>query len=328
MGSGTNVSSTFLLLGLVEMEKCKHLYWSLSFIVYGFIMLLDSTIVFVVLTDRSLHEPMYMFISSLILNDIFGSSSFFPKLLIDLLMSTKTISLVGCLVQSYCLLIFAYMEIATFTLMAYDRFLAVCHPLRYPNLMTNEMAVKLIIVCLIFSVTAVSIGIMLTARLYFCGNQIQNIFCDKMSLVILSCGDTTLNKVHGESVWSTYLSLTTSVIVFSYLKVYFICVKLSKESQKKAVHTVMTHIISFSVFMMGILFVFIRYRLNGHKLPVTAHNIISVVGSVTPVLFNPLIYGIRTKALKVKLIQHLQKLHLFPTIYGAKKVRINNIRTC
>ncbi|XP_044140205.1 olfactory receptor 49-like [Bufo gargarizans] len=325
MGSVTNVSSTFLLLGLVEMEKVKHLYWFLSFIVYGFIMLLNSTIVFLVLTDRSLHEPMYIFISSLILNEIFGSSSFFPKLLIDLLMSTKTISLVGCLVQSYCLLFCAYMEIANFTLMAYDRFLAVCHPLRYRNLMTNEMAVKLIIVCLIFSVTAVSIGIMLTARLYFCGNQIQNIFCDKMSLVILSCGDTTLNKVHGESVWSTYLSLTTSVIVFSYLKVYFICVKLSKESRKKAVHTVMTHIISFSVFMMGILFVFIRYRLNGHKLPVTAHNIISVVGLVTPLLFNPLIYGIRTKALKVKLIQHLQKLHLFPTIYGAKKV--NNSRT-
>lgn len=308
-----NVTTSFVLLGLSEMEGLRYVYCAFSFIVYLFILGMSFMVVFVVMTEPSLHEPMYILICNLVLNGIVGSSSFFPKLLIDLFTSSKNISRDACFIQFTCITIYAYVEIGTFTIMAYDRYLAVCHPLKYVTLMTNDTVLKFIFGCLAFSVIAVSIGAFLTNQLHFCGTHIQNIFCDKMSLLVLSCTDSTTNKVHGEAVWSVYLSVTVSVIIFSYINILLICLKLSKESRKKAIHTMMTHLLGFSVFIMGVLFVFMRYRLNGIDLPITVHSLFSVIGLVTPPLFNPLIYGIRTKALKMKMIQKLQKFNLLMT---------------
>ncbi|KAM3936230.1 olfactory receptor 4E2-like [Leptodactylus fuscus] len=301
-----NISKNLVLLGLVEMEGLKYLYCVLSIVLYSFIVLLSIIIVFVVVTDTRLHEPMYILISNLVLNGIFGSSSFFPKLIVDLVTSSTTITYSTCLAQTLCVSIFAFYEMSTFTIMAYDRYLAICHPLHYGLLMSNEKVVNLIIGSLVVVTTTLLIALILTLKLPLCGYKLNNIFCDNMSLVVLSCVDSSVSKLYCASLVIVYLCVTILVTVISYLQILVICLKVSRESRQKAIHTLVTHLLNFSIFLIGFLFVFVRYRLSSITLPISIHTLLSVTALIAPPLFNPLIYGIRTHALKLRVIHYLQ----------------------
>ncbi|XP_073524953.1 olfactory receptor 5J3-like [Phyllobates terribilis] len=308
MENAFNISKNLLLLGLVEMEGLKYLYCVLSIVLYSFIVLLSILIVFVIFADTRLHEPMYILISNLLLNGIFGSSVLFPKLIIDLSTLSTTITYGGCIAQAMCAALFALCEMSTFSIMAYDRYLAVCHPLRYGILMTNEKVLNFSIGSLLVTSILVLIAIILTWNLSVCGNKINNIFCDNMSIVVLSCVDSSISQLFSASGTITYLGVTVFVTIFSYLQIFLVCLKISGESRQKAVHTLVTHLLNFSIFLVGVLFVFIRYRLGSVKLPVIIHVLLSVTAIIVPPLFNPLIYGVRTHALKMKVILSLQKI--------------------
>ncbi|XP_075056103.1 olfactory receptor 5AR1-like [Mixophyes fleayi] len=310
-----NVSTSLVLLGLVEMNKLKYLYCALSIITYLFIIFLSIIIVLVILMEQSLHEPMYILICKLVINGIFGSSTFFPKLIVDLITSSKTISYGSCITQTLFISLFAFFEMSTFTIMAYDRYLAVCHPLHYVTLMTNKKVIDLIIGSCFMSFIALLIAVLLTWTLPLCGNKIKNIFCDNMSLIILSCLDSSVSQTFSAALVSSYLIVTILVSFFSYLRIFVVCMRVSKESRQKAVHTLVTHLLNFSVFLLGVFFVVIRYRLGSINLPIMVHVLLSVTGLVVPPLCNPLIYGIRTHALKIKVIQHLQKM-------GSKRIKL------
>ncbi|XP_041437265.1 olfactory receptor 52B6-like [Xenopus laevis] len=310
MENGSSVSRNFVLLGIVEMEELRYLYCILSLIIYICIMVLSLEIVLVVLTEESLHEPMYIFICNLTFNGMLGSSSFFPKLIIDLLTSSHQISHTGCFLQLLAIITYAIFEISSFTIMAYDRYLAVCDPLRYATKMTNTKAVKLILGFFAFSFFSVLVTVILSARLTYCGTQIKNIFCENLSLIVLSCGDSSVNSLYGILSTVTFLVFTLSIIAYSYLNIFMVCLKISKEACEKAIHTVVTHLLGFSIFLVGGLFIFVRFRLGNNNLPLFAQIILSVTFIVFPPLLNPLIYGIRTKALRVKIFHRLHKFNI------------------
>ncbi|OCT56455.1 hypothetical protein XELAEV_18000077mg [Xenopus laevis] len=200
-----NTSKNFVLLGVEEMERFKYLYFSLLLLTYFFILLFSCTIIFVVVFDESLHEPMYTLIAILLLNGIFGSTCFYPKLITDVLLSSKEISRVGCFTQASSVILFAYCEISTFTIMAHDTYLAVGNPLRYPKLMTNLVVLKLIMGFLIFNIILTLPVPLLSARLLICGSHISNVYCDNPSIFTLSCVDTSLNKLYGNVSFVSYL---------------------------------------------------------------------------------------------------------------------------
>ncbi|XP_018097782.2 olfactory receptor 8H1 [Xenopus laevis] len=310
MENVSSVSRNFVLLGIVQMEELRYLYCILSLFVYIFIMLLSLEIVLVVLTEESLHEPMYIFICNLTFNGMLGSSSFFPKLIIDLLTSSHQISHTGCFLQVLGIITYAFFEIFSFTIMAYDRYLAVCDPLRYATIMTNRKAVILILGFFSYSFITVLVTVILSARLSYCGTQIKNIFCDNLSLIVLSCGDTLVNNVYGTVGTVIMLVFTLMIIAYSYLKIFMVCLKITKEACEKAIHTVVTHLLGFSIFLVGALFIFIRFRLGNNNLPLFAQILLSVTFIVFPPLLNPLIFGIRTKALRVKIFRHLHKIRV------------------
>ncbi|KAG8431769.1 hypothetical protein GDO86_020007 [Hymenochirus boettgeri] len=308
MEEGCNSSSSFLLLGLEELEGLRHVGAILCLFIYTFIILLSCMIVFVILSEESLHEPMYIFIGNLILNGIFGSSTFFPKIIVDFLSSSKIISRDCCLIQVLCVTTYTVFEISSFTVMAYDRYLAVCHPLRYVLLMTNQTAVKFIFGTFIFSFTSVLIAVLLSARLPFNGNLIRNVFCDNMSLVVLSCANTSINTQYGTISTISFLVFTLVIVIYSYVQIFIVCLKISKDACDKAIHTVLTHLFSFSLSLIGVFFIFIRYRLEKVNLPLILHVLLSITLVVFPPLLNPLIYGVRAKTLNMKLIHHLRKI--------------------
>ncbi|XP_073524954.1 olfactory receptor 2A14-like [Phyllobates terribilis] len=312
MENAFNISKNLVLLGILEMEGLKYLYCVLSIVLYSFIVLLSIIIAFVIFTDTRLHEPMYILISNLVLNGIFGSSSFFPKLIVDLITSSTTISHGNCIAQALCVTLFAIYEMSTFSLMAFDRYLAICHPLRYGILITNEKVINLIFGSFVVAFILVLTAVLLTWKLPLCGNRLNNIFCDNMSIIVLSCVDSSISQLYSATVVVFYLVVTISVTLFSYLQIFLVCLKVSGESRQKAVHTLVTHLLNFYIFLIGFLFIFIRYRLSRVKLPVILHVLLSVTTLIVPPLFNPLIYGVRTHALKTRLIYHLAKIPVWP----------------
>ncbi|XP_018426388.1 PREDICTED: olfactory receptor 52E8-like [Nanorana parkeri] len=259
------ISTSFVLLGVVEMEKFRFLYSGVAFFVYIITMFICSLIIFVVWTEESLHEPMYIFICNLVFNGMFGSSTFLPKLIIDLLSGSITISFSGCLVQSFFLHSFAAVEVFTFTMMAHDRYLAV-------------------------------------------GTHLNNVFCENMSLIKLACGDASVNNIFG-AVEAFLIDISCLlVIVYCYVRTFIICLKISKEACQKAISTLVTHLAAFSTFMIASFFILLRYRLNSGSISLAAHVSITVIGLMTPITLNPVIYGIRTEALKNKIVHKFQKM--------------------
>ncbi|KAG8431671.1 hypothetical protein GDO86_020524 [Hymenochirus boettgeri] len=304
-----NTSSRFTLLAIEEMERFKYLYCTCLLVTYLLIVMFSSAIFIVVLINEALHQPMYILIANLMLNGIFGSSCFLPKLIVDLLLSSKVISRLECFIQSFCVTVFAYFEISAFTIMAYDTYLAVCHPLRYPTLMKNETALKLIGGSVVFNIVFVLVSVLLSAKLPLCGSHINNFFCDNMSIFILSCTDSSVNKLYGTIKFVIYLIVSLVIIAYSYMKVLAICFHISEDACRKAIHTLVTHSLNFSIFLVGALFIFIRYRLESVNLPLICHILLSLIGSTIPPLLNPVVYGIRTKALRVKVFSHIQKMN-------------------
>ncbi|KAG8431673.1 hypothetical protein GDO86_020526 [Hymenochirus boettgeri] len=288
------------------MEKFQNLFCAVSLILYLLVLLFSFLIIFTVLSDKTLHEPMYTFIAYLLLNGIFGTSTFYPKLITDLLLASKVISRIGCFIQIFAVTLFAYGEISTFTIMAYDTYLAVCHPLQYPTLMSNFVALKLIGGSLAINITSIFIGLLISATIPLCGSEIKNIYCDNLSILTLSCVETSGIRLYGTINFSIYLSLAVSIVAYSYFKILHICFKVSKDSCKKAIHTLVTHVVNFLIFMIGVLFIFVRYRLDNINLPLVFHLVLSVTGFVFPPLLSPLIYGLRTQMVKKKVINLLK----------------------
>ncbi|KAG8543074.1 hypothetical protein GDO81_018150 [Engystomops pustulosus] len=311
MENAFNVSKNLVLLGLVEMERLKYLYCVLSIVLYLFILFLSIIIVYVVLSDTRLHEPMYILISNLVLNGILGSTSFFPKLIVDLITSSTTITLGNCVAQAVCLMLFAFYELSTISIMAYDRYVAVCHPLRYGTLITNEKVITLSVGSLIVTFLLILTALLLTWKLPLCGNKINYLFCDNMSLVALSCVDSSISRLYSASMVAVYLCVTIFITLFSYLQICFVCLKISGESRQKAVHTLVTHLLNFSIYLVGFFFIFIRYRLDNVNLPLFIHVILSLIPLIVPPLCNPLIYGVRTHALQVLVIRAVSNQGLY-----------------
>ncbi|XP_069828926.1 olfactory receptor 1496-like [Dendropsophus ebraccatus] len=298
----------FVLLGLKEMEQLRYFYSVVALVIYFGSTFLCILILYVVWAEHSLHEPMYIFICNLVGNVMFGSSAFLPKLAIDLFSGWTTIPLSGCLTQAYFLQSYAATEMVTFTIMAYDRYLAVGFPLRYHSLMTHKMAIQSLAV--FWSVILISevVIVMLVVRLTICGNGINNVFCETVSLTRLACGSTFINDVFGTT-WTLLIYVGSLILViYCYIQTLIVCLKISMEASQKAIHTLVTHIITFSTFIAASLFVAFRYRLNGGSLSTATHVIISIGGLLVSIIINPLIYGIRTEALRIKMIHTLKEI--------------------
>ncbi|KAG8549544.1 hypothetical protein GDO81_020918 [Engystomops pustulosus] len=308
MANMSIISPTLVLIGLVEMENFKYLFFVLALILYITNMLLCFSIICVIWMEVKLQEPMYLFIGNLVFNAIMGSSTVMPKLMFDLILGFKTIDLSGCLIQSFCIESFAYVEIFTFTIMAYDRYLAIGHPLRYSTLMTNKKALKSIIVTWVIVFMNRIIGVALTARLALCGVVINNVYCETMSLTRLACGDTTINNIFGTTSTLTVVIISLLIVIYCYIRTFVFCLKISMSASQKAVHTLITHIAAFSTFMVATLFVGFRYRLNSGALSTATHVIISMTGLTASITLNPFIYGLRTEALRIQIIASVQRI--------------------
>ncbi|KAM3936248.1 olfactory receptor 52D1-like [Leptodactylus fuscus] len=299
------LSPSMFMLNFGQLSTVKYIYCVIALVSYSLILLLNGAVIAMVVQHKSLQEPMYIFISVLCLNGLYGSTALFPSLLVNLLQKNPSISYLACLVQAFCIHMYGCCEMTVLGSMAYDRYVSICNPLRYSSIMTLSMVFKIVLGAWLFPVALIGSHIMLTARLPLCGNNILKIYCDNWSVVRLSCVDTMVNNIYGIFITMVILGGMSLLIFCSYLKIIRICMKSSKDTKEKALQTCTPHLITITNFLIDTLFEILLYRFEPTHLPYELRVIMSLQFLVVAPILNPLIYGLKMKGIMYKVREHL-----------------------
>ncbi|XP_036271873.1 olfactory receptor 7A17-like [Pipistrellus kuhlii] len=298
MGPGNDTGgSQFLLLGLSVKPELQPLIFGIFFSMYLTTVLGNLLIILAFSSDSHLHTPMYFFLSNLSLVDICFTSTTIPKMLWNIQTKSKAITYDGCITQIYFLTLFAGWDNFLLTVMAYDRYVAICHPLHYTAIMNPGLCGLLVLVSFIISVLNSLLHSLMISRLSFSADlQIPHFFCEIKQMIKLASSDTSLND--------TVMYLTTGLlaggplagILYSYSKIVAsICRMSSAQGKYKAFSTCASHLSVVSLFYCTVLGVYLSSAPT-HTSQSSA--ITSVMYTVVTPMLNPFIYSLRNKDIK------------------------------
>ncbi|CAK7305192.1 olfactory receptor 1F1 [Vulpes vulpes] len=296
-GANQSSVSEFLLLGLSRQPQQQQLLFVLFLSMYLATILGNLLILLAISMDSRLHIPMYFFLSNLSFVDICFSSTTVPKMLTNHLLGTQTISFSGCLTQMYFVFMFVDMDNFILAVMAYDRFLAICHPLHYSTKMTHQLCALLVAGSWVIANLNVLLHTLLMAQLSFCGyNAIPHFFCDVTPLLKLSCSDTHLNEVMILTEGSLIMITPFICILASYIHITCAILRVpSTKGRWKAFSTCGSHLAVVSLFYGTIIAVYFNPLSSHSSEKDTTATVMYTV--VTPML-NPFIYSLRNRDLK------------------------------
>nr|XP_006112145.1 putative olfactory receptor 52P1 [Pelodiscus sinensis] len=293
--------STFILMGIPGLEEA-HLWISIPFSMIYIVGLLGNfTLLFVVVKEQTLHQPMYLLLCMLAIMDIAMSTSVVPKALCIFWFNVKEITVGGCLTQMFLLYATSVIQSATLVLMAFDRYVAICNPLRYPTILTNARVAKLGLVGLVRSILIMLPLPVFFSREPFCANRmIAHTYCEHMAVVKLSCGDMTVNRTYGLVIVLIVTALDLTFIALSYGLILRAIFRISsKKAHQKALNTCTTHLCVILTSYTPFLFSSLTHRF-GQGIAPHVHIILANLYFLLPPMLNPIIYGVKTKELRDK----------------------------
>ncbi|XP_004619590.2 olfactory receptor 7G1-like [Sorex araneus] len=312
-----NVSevSEFLLLQVTGDPEFQPFVFFLFLAIYLVTLLGNFLIIVVVIADRRLHHPMYFFLSNLSLADICISTTTLPKMLVDLQAETQAISYVGCLTQLYFILVFASLESFLLSGMAYDRYVAICHPLRYPVIMNAGFCLLLLLCSLLLSLGDALLHSLMVLPLTFCATpHVPLFFCEVVQVIRLACSDTLLNNVLIYAAMSLLGGIPVCGILFSYARIVTSVLRTpSAGGRAKAFSTCSSHLSVVCLFYGTGFGVYISSALTSSS---RSTAVASVVYTVVPQMLNPFIYSLRNKDVMGALRQLSRKILLVSRDYA------------
>ncbi|NXI94374.1 OR4S2 protein, partial [Psophia crepitans] len=291
-----NASSVkeFILLGLSENQRVQKICFMMFLLFYIMIVAGNLLIVITVTTSQHLNSPMYFFLCYLSFVDICYSSVTVPKMIADFLVENKTISFVGCIAQLFGAHFFGCIEIFILTVMACDRYIAICRPLHYTTIMTRRACGQMVIASWVGGFVHSIVQTLLTTQLPFCGpNKIDHYFCDVHPLLQLACTDT---YAVGIIVVANSGMITLScffILVISYVVILVSLKSQTSKGQRKALSTCGSHITVVILFFGPCTFVYIRPSSS-----LSEDKNMSVFYTVITPMLNPLIYTLRNEEVK------------------------------
>ncbi|XP_033018389.1 olfactory receptor 5V1-like [Lacerta agilis] len=293
----TLLVTEFIFLGFSGVHEGQSILFLLFLTIYLFTLVGNSTIFTLIQLDSHLHSPMYFFLSHLSCLDICYSSVTVPKILVNFLRQRHTISYNQCMAQMFFLMTFAGSECALLAVMAYDRYAAICQPLRYAHLMSRRVCVPLATASWIWGFLDSAIHTALATNVTFCGaSQIHHIFCDVPPLLKIACSDTYVNEMalHAASIFvgiSPFL-----LVVISYIFILSAILRIrSNTGRHKAFSTCAAHLVVVIIYF-GMANVNYNRPSAGYSLEVDT--LVSTLYCIITPMLNPLIYSLRNKEVK------------------------------
>ncbi|XP_048372511.1 olfactory receptor 6F1-like [Sphaerodactylus townsendi] len=307
MGNITTVTH-FIILGFPTLKKLQLLLFVVGLTVYILTLCGHLIIITIVRTDQRLHTPMYFFLSNFSFLEIWYTSNIVPKMLEVFLDKDKTITYTGCITQLYFLITFGTAECFILAIMAYDRYLAICNPLRYPTLMNNKVCLQLA-VCAWVGAFIINIPPLVSlCQLPFCGpNEINHFFCDAPPLLKLSCIKPHAAELSNFIVATSVIVSSFLLILVSYIFIIITVLKIpSSSGRQKAFSTCGSHLAVVMIFYGTLMFMYVRPTSNFSVDSVNFNKVVSMFYTVITPLLNPIIYCLRNKEVKEALQKALR----------------------
>ncbi|XP_067279524.1 olfactory receptor 52D1-like [Pseudorasbora parva] len=287
--------------GLQVTPESSYPAFILLLMAYIFIMVSNIGMMIQITAEKSLHQPMYVLFCNLTLNDVMGTTALLPYLLRNVLTdpSERYITYVGCVIQAYIMHLNGTVSHTVIIIMAFDRYVAICNPLRYPTIMSNNMVAILSAGAWGVAVVLVGILIGLSVRLSHCRSLIQNPYCDNASIFKLSCENIVINNVYGLTFTVVLFASSASSVALTYFKIAMICFKSkNKATNSKAIKTCSTHLTVYIIMLAtGFAAIFL------HRFSVFAEirKTSLLLFNVIPPVLNPIIYGLQAKEIRQRI---------------------------
>ncbi|NXQ81341.1 O52D1 protein, partial [Nyctibius grandis] len=298
--------SSFILTGIPGLEDAQ--FW-IAFpfcTMYFMAMLGNITLLLLIRMDPSLHLPMFHFLSMLAAIDLVLTTSTMPKLLSIFWFHSHEIDFEGCVAQMFFIHSFSTMESGVLLTMAFDRYLAICKPLRYSAILTGLTVAKLGLAAAVRGIAIITPLTCMVTSLSYCGPHIiHHSYCEHMSVVKLACGDTRPNSIYGITVATVVVGSDSILIAVSYVLILREVTNVSsREARLKSFGTCGSHISVILLFYVPGLFSFYIQRW-GQRVPAHLHILVADLYLLVPPMLNPLIYGMRTKLIRERVLSLL-----------------------
>lgn len=302
--------TVFLLVELSDIRELQILH------AFGFLALYLTTIagnlliITAVIFDHHLHSPMYFFLMNLAMLDIGSASVVLPKSIANSFMKRRSISYSGCVAQVFLLFFFGGSDFAILTIMAQDRYVAICNPLRYETIMHKEACIRMVAIVWMFSLLYATMHTAGTFAITFCSNVVHQFFCEIPQLLKLSCSELYLVEI-GLIAFGACLALGCFIfIIITYIYIFATVLRIpSERGQKKTLSTCLPHLTVVSMLIFTGIFAFVKPN-NASDLDV----VLSIIYAVIPPLLNPFIYSMRNKEIQTALWKLLDVVHTSKTL--------------
>uniref|UniRef100_A0A671VRM0 Olfactory receptor n=1 Tax=Sparus aurata TaxID=8175 RepID=A0A671VRM0_SPAAU len=293
----------FFLLGLNETNNHRFTLFFLTLLCYCVILIANTSVIVTIIMDKNLHEPMYVLLCIFGMNSLYGTAGFYPKFLWDLLSPVHVISYSGCLVIAS----FVFSDLSILSVMAYDRYVAICRPLEYHSVMSKQRLIMLGCFSWMTPFCITGINVFLISRLKLCSQYIAKIYCMNWMIVKLACfpAETAVNSIVVHITIIIYL-FHGLFIVLSYMYVIKTCAN-SIENRAKFMQTCVPHLTSLLIFLVNILSDVMFMRFGSKDFPQAFKNFVAIEYLVIPPLLNPLIYGFKLSKIRNRILVVLTK---------------------
>ncbi|KAL3970544.1 nesprin-2 [Sarotherodon galilaeus] len=312
MENYTYNSLTLQMEGLKVSKDSVYTVFFLFLTSYIFIIIMNIGISLLIVLDKNLKQPMYLLFCNLSVSDIIGSTQIVPRLIADLLRppSERLISYYECVVRAFTTQLFGTTSPTVLMVMAFDRYVAICNPLRYTAIMSNKMVIKLTVLAWGVAFVLVGILISLTVRLSTCRTIINNPFCDNASLFKLSCENVVINNIYGLTFTVVLLTSSIGTVVLTYSKITVVClISKNKSLNSKALKTCSTHLVVYLIMLFSGMIVIMLHRFPDYT---DYRNLSAILFVIVPGSLNPVIYGVQSKEIRTFLYEKFHSKKCLP----------------
>lgn len=307
-----NISYPITLLHL-EALNLSHIYMYPTVIVltllYVIMISCNMMVVLAIAWCKELHQPMFILLFSLPISDMIGATAFFPQFVWSIATQNRSIPYTACILQAYLLHVYGTGNLITLSAMAYDRYIAICFPLRYNEILSPITLVKMILSVWVITLLAISLLFLLHKQYRICRTNIVDFYCNNPSLLKLMCEEITVSNYYGLVSLSIIQGVPLAIMVYTYAQILYVCM-LTKNTnaRQKAIQTCSSHLLVYILLQVNALIAQLAHRNTSVQPSVRRAIGLSIL--VFPPLLDPIIYGLRVNKLKRGLKMVLKKRFL------------------
>nr|XP_020472493.1 olfactory receptor 52L1-like [Monopterus albus] len=303
-----NTSSTVLLtletLGLSNANAYPAVLFGI--LTYLLIMSCNLMVLVTIAVSKKLHKPMYILLFNLPVSDMVGATAFYPQLVFSIVIDSRLVSHPACVTQAFLIHVYGSGNLFILSAMAYDRYIAICCPLRYNSVMNPNNLMRITILIWVINLSLLGIVFLLLARVKICRTDIVDLYCNNPTLVKLACEDTKVNNYYGLFNIVLIQGGSLLIMIYTYAQILHTCLLTNQaDARRKAIQTCGTHLIVYLIFQINIMITLISHRFESFSPFLRRALGVSIL--VFPPFLDPIIYGLKTTELKQSIIMLLRK---------------------